>query len=92
MRNNKINTMKGSTNVKSSREERIFDSKKAAVIRDESRWDAFQLVGDTNREEMTHQATLKKAKSEKEMQKILDRALAFRIGRKIAMVLESESA
>ena len=92
MRNiNNLNT-KGITNVKSSSEEKIFSSKDADVIRDESKWDAFQLVGDTNREEATHQPTLQKEKSDKEMQKILDRALAFRMGRKIAMVLNSESA
>lgn len=55
-----INT-KGNTNVKADansemRGEKIFDSVNADVIRDESKWDAFQLVGDTNREEMIHKA------------------------------------
>lgn len=90
MRNNNLNNMKGSANVKNRNEEQIFNSKKAEMIRDESRWDAFQLIGDTNREEMTHHAP--REKNGKEMQKVLDRALAFRIGRKIAMVLESDSA
>lgn len=84
-----INRQKGATNVKRKGGGKIFSSKRAAVIRDESKWDAFQLVGDTNAEEMSHKATLKHRKSEKEMQKILDRGLAFRMGRKIQMMFET---
>jgi len=56
-----INT-KGNTNVKADADSemrggKIFDSANADVIRDESKWDAFQLVGNTNREEMDHKAT-----------------------------------
>lgn len=67
-----------------------IDSKHADVIRDESKWNAFQLMGDTNREEMNHIS--RTGKSEKEMQKVLDRGLAFRMGRKVKMILESEHA
>lgn len=65
MRNIETINTKGTTNVKSSENselngEKIFDSAKADVIRDESKWDAFQLVGDTNQEEMNHIAELPK--------------------------------
>ena len=60
------------------------------MIRDESKWDAFQLVGDTNTEEMEYVSTPNS--SEKEMEKVLDRARGFRVGRKIHMVLEAQTA
>lgn len=93
----KINNFnsKGATNVKTNAEswnDDWIDSKNADVIRDESKWNAFQLVGDTNAEEINHIAYLKHKKSEKEMQKVLDRGLAFRMGRKVKMVLEAQSA
>lgn len=100
MRNNNM-TMKGATNVKSelgNREgyqeanEKDFNSKTAEVIRDESRWDAFQLIGDTNAEEMNHQSATINGKSSAEVKKILDRGLAFRMGRKIQMVLDAKAA
>lgn len=94
MKNEKFNT-KGDTNVKSTanmagNEDQIFDSATADVIRDESKWDAFQLVGDTNTEEMEYVSTPNS--SEKEVEKVLDRARAFRVGRKIRMVLEVQTA
>lgn len=89
---NNINKMKGATNVKEIGGEEIFSSKDAAVIRDESEWNAFQLVGDSNREEMEHVAEPKRGTSEKEIQKALDRGLAFRMGRKIQMMLDAEAA
>lgn len=92
MRKNSNINMKGDTNVKSGSDEAIFDSSKAEVIRDESRWDAFQLVGDTNMEEMQHKSVQLHPKSEAEMQKILDRGMAFRIGQKVKMVMSAQSA
>lgn len=100
MRNNNM-TMKGATNVKSElgnqedyqeANEKDFSSKTAEVIRDESRWDAFQLIGDTNVEEMNHQSATINEKSSAEVKKILDRGLAFRMGRKIQMVLDAKAA
>lgn len=94
MRKNNFN-MKGATNVKTNAElwdSDWIDSKSADIIRDESKWNAFQLVGDTNSEEMNHQANLKQPISEKKMQKILDRGLAFRMGRKVKMLLESQNS
>lgn len=87
-----INKMKGVANVNFDGGGKIFDSREAAVTRDESEWDAFQLVGDSNREEMEHVAEQKSRMSEKEMQKVLDRGLAFRMGRKIQMMLDMETA
>lgn len=85
---------KGAANVKSRVRTTtgIFRSKDAEVIRDERKWDAFQLVGDTNAEEMNHVSKLNHRMSEKELQKVLDRGLAFRMGRKIRMVLDTEMA
>lgn len=58
MSNIKTNT-KGSINVKSkgssnANDQDEFSSAKAEVIRDESRWDAFQLIGDSNTEEQDY--------------------------------------
>lgn len=92
MRTNNFNK-EGETNVKSNAElwnSDWIDSKNADVIRDESKWNAFQLMGDTNSEEMTHTSNVKM--SEKEMQKVLDRGLAFRVGHKIKMMLESQNS
>lgn len=94
MRNNNINK-KGATNVKSElgnkKTDVEFNSKTADVIRDESKWNAFQLMGDTNAEEMELESTSFDKKSKAEREKILDRALAFRMGRKIQMVLETKA-
>ncbi len=89
---NNIKT-KGATNVrpKVHSAKKIFESKDAEVIRDERKWDAFQLVGDTNAEEINHISKLNRRMSEKELQKILDRGLAFRMGRKIRMILDTET-
>lgn len=93
-----FNKMKGAANVKLGSEDREayesseFSSAEADVIRDESRWDAFQLIGDSNGEEMTYVSQPKPEMSEKEMQKALDRAVAFRTARKIQMMLDAEAA
>lgn len=97
MRKIKTINKKGTTDVKSKPHgspsgKKLFDARKAEAIRDESRWDAFQLVGESNREEMEHESRLVRKKSDAEMQKILDRALAFRMGQKIKMVLDTEAA
>ena len=96
MRKNIKTKRKESTNVKQKKNDppsgkRLFDAKKAKLIRDESRWDAFQLVGESNREEMEHVSQLRRKMSERELQKVLDRGLAFRMGRKINMILNTET-
>lgn len=94
MRNiNTINT-KGNTNVNSEVEnpesEKIFESVNADVIRDESRWDAFQLMGDTNNEEIMHQAEPPKNKAK--LERSVKRGEAFvnerirKFGGKVAAV------
>lgn len=62
MRNIETINTKGETNVKTETNsdvsgEKIFNSAEADVIRDESKWNAFQLMGDTNSEEQNHIAT-----------------------------------
>ncbi len=89
------NKKKGATNVKNASmrqkgKRKIFSSRAADVIRDESKWNAFQLIGDTNTEERNHISNRKMSKAE--MQRVLDRGLAFRMGRKVRMILEAESA
>ncbi len=94
MRNNNNLNTKGATNVKSKAESYDSDdwvnAETADVIRDESKWNAFQLVGDTNAEEANHVADLKNIKNEKEMQKVLDRGLALRMGRMVALVMKNQ--
>lgn len=89
--NKNINKMKGAANVKEIGSEEIFDSRNAEIRRDERNWDDFQLMGESNREEMEY-VSQPKNMSEKEMQKVLDRGFAFRMGRKIQMMLDAEAA
>ena len=70
MRNTETINTKGETNVKTETDsdmsgEKIFNSAEADVIRDESKWDAFQLMGDTNSEEQNHIATSRASQERK---------------------------
>lgn len=90
---NNINKMKGATNVKSVSDDMdSFNVVTADVIRDESKWNAFQVPGESDEEEMTHRSVQIHNLSEKEERKVLERAFAFRIGRKAQMVLDAEAA
>ncbi len=83
----------GVTNVKygnHSDDEPTFDSRTAAVTRDEKDWNAFQLFGDTNAEEMNH-ISHPQVKGEA-LEKTLDRARALRLGMKLRMVMEAQEA
>lgn len=93
MRNIEIINTKGETNVKSKidmPENKVFDSANADVIRDESKWDAFQLMGDTNGEErdyitMTPEGYARTERASQERKKFVNERLR-RIGGKVAAV------
>lgn len=86
---NNINKMKGATNVKSISDDMdSFHAATADVIRDESKWNAFQVPGDEMRRRSEQQSNL----SEPEERKVLEHAFAFRMGRKIQMMLDAEAA
>lgn len=96
MRNIETLTTKGNTNVRSSSDsdvngEKIFNSANADVIRDESRWDAFQLMGDTNSEEIHHIANPSEnyhdtAESKKHREHFVNQRLR-KLGGKVTAVL-----
>ncbi len=95
MRNNMNINQKGSTDVKPRSMpsgEKLFDAKSADVIRDESKWDAFQLVGDTNREEMEHEAKLDHEMSDAESKRVARRIVNFRLGHLAKMIMDAEAA
>lgn len=89
----KINNFnqKGSANVKSSGEEKIFDAQTAEVTHDENQWNAFQLVGATNQAERNYQSRAEFEGYNKEMRKTLDRAVAFRVGRLVALAMNKSA-
>lgn len=99
MRNIETINTKGNTNVKFDADpdmdgEKIFESANADVIRDESKWDAFQLMGGTNREEMSHKSSVPSGDAETERaserrERFVDKRLRA-LGGKVAAVMNFE--